>query len=237
MPTYNSETTVIKSIQSVIDQTYENWELLITDDGSKDNTTEVIKQFDDNRIYLIILEKNQGAGAARNNCIQRANGRYVAFLDSDDLWKSDKLEKQIAVMKEKNYSFTYTYYQKFSSERVGAIIKSPPSVSYEELLYSNCIGCLTAIYDQIELGKQYMPTIRKRQDMALWLTLLKITKRAYCIKENLAYYRTDSGMTVNKLSAAKAQWHLYKQVLGLSTISSIKRLLVYALFGLIKKLK
>lgn len=237
MPTYNASNTIEESVRSVINQTYQNWELLITDDASSDNTIQLIADFEDSRIKLAISKKNQGAGVSRNNSIARATGRYIAFLDSDDLWAKDKLSKQINTMRQHNYAFTYTYYQKFTSEKYGSVIKSPSSVTYDRLLDSNCIGCLTVVYDQYILGKHYMPTIRMRQDMALWLTLLTHVDRAHCITESLAYYRTDSGMTKNKLSAARAQWDLYTKVVGLSKKQSLRRMLIYSVRGLIKKLK
>ncbi|SIS93024.1 MAG: glycosyltransferase family 2 protein [Thalassolituus maritimus] len=237
MPTYNASSTIEESVRSVINQTYQNWELLITDDASSDNTTQLIANFEDPRIKLAVSKKNYGAGVSRNNSIARATGRYIAFLDSDDLWGKEKLSKQISIMQQYNYAFTYTYYQKFTSEKYGSVVKAPPIVTYDKLLDSNCIGCLTAVYDQYILGKHYMPTIRMRQDMALWLTLLTHIDRAYCITESLAYYRTDTGMTKNKLSAARAQWDLYTKTVGLSKKQSLSRMLKYSVHGLIKKLK
>merc|ERR1712000_488666 len=196
----HSSKTVLESINSVLNQTYKNWELLITDDCSSDNTIDLISSVKDERFRYFKLSANGGAGVARNNSIGHATGRYIAFLDSDDLWLPEKLSEQITFMENNAYPFTYTYYQK--------------------LLYSNYIGCLTVVYDQSKLGKHFMPKIRKRQDMALWLTLLKLTSTAYCLPKCLALYRTDTGMTQNKLTTAKTQWEFYTKSLELPIYSA-----------------
>ncbi|MGM8924321.1 glycosyltransferase family 2 protein [Enterobacter hormaechei subsp. steigerwaltii] len=176
MPSYNSSKTIISSIQSVLAQKYEDWELLITDDCSSDDTLEIILSFSkkDERIKVFSFDNNYGAGAARNNSIEKANGRYIAFLDSDDMWHEDKLTKQVDFMLTGHYGLTYTAYSKINVDgQVKKQIKPPAQVNYNELLKSNVIGCLTAMYDVKMLGKVYMPLIRKRQDMALWLNILK----------------------------------------------------------------
>lgn len=236
MPTYNSEYTIEESIQSVLDQTYPNWELLITDDHSTDGTVEAVVSFNDSRIKLFRLNENSGAGVARNNSIRNATGRYIAFLDSDDIWDPNKLSDQILFMQRNNYYFTYTYYQKLTSGIPGSIVKAPAHITYDKLLYSNCIGCLTVMYDQVKLGKRYMPKIRKRQDMALWLELLKTTEKAFCLPKSLAMYRTDTGMTRRKVSVVRAQWHFYRHVVGLSFLESVPKMIIYSVKGLQKKL-
>lgn len=237
MPSYNVEKFIEESINSVLAQTYQNWELLITDDVSKDNTVSIVKKYAKNepRIHLVEKTNNGGAGQARNDSILRAKGRYIAFLDSDDLWMPEKLSKQISFMQHKKLAFSYTGYQKFTGDKklLGEIIP-PAETTYNELLNSNVIGCLTAIYDCQEIGKQYMPTIRKRQDMALWLDILKLTPKAVGIQESLAYYRVDVGMSSNKIEMLKWQWRLYREVEQLSIIKSLKYFLNYALKGYLK---
>lgn len=237
MPAYNAEKYIAQSIASVVKQGYQNWELLITDDRSNDNTQQIVKQYSnqDSRIKLFVNEKNAGAGVARNNSIKQAKGRYIAFLDSDDLWMPEKLSKQISFMQSNKVPFSYTGYQKFTGDKklLGKIIP-PVETTYNELLNSNVIGCLTAIYDRQEIGKQYMPTIRKRQDMALWLHILKLTSKAVGIQESLAYYRVDVGMSSNKIEILKWQWRLYREVEQLSVIKSLKHFVIYGLKGYLK---
>lgn len=237
MPSYNSQKTIAESIESVLEQTYENWELLITDDCSSDDTVEIIKIFceRDNRIKLFELENNSGAGAARNYSINEAKGRFIAFLDSDDCWSSEKLSKQLSFMQKEDSKFSFSWYQKVSNEnRLGNIVTAPKKVRYSDILSSNSIGCLTAIYDVNYFGKVYMPLIRKRQDMALWLKLLEIIEFADCVQECLAYYRTDSGMTTNKFSVAINQWRFYRDYLGLNLFVSARLFLTYSVSGLRK---
>ncbi|WP_335992939.1 glycosyltransferase family 2 protein [Pseudoalteromonas sp. CH_XMU1449-3] len=236
MPAYNSEKYISESIESVILQTFKNWELLITDDRSSDNTQNVVEQYcaKDCRIKLYVNKENGGAGAARNNSITHAKGRYIAFLDSDDLWHPAKLEKQITFMLEHNYGLTYTSYQKFTGNSYLGVVTPPLSTNYSKLLSSNVIGCLTAIYDTEIVGKQFMPLIRKRQDMGLWLKVLKITPKAYCIRETLAYYRIDSGMTQNKFSVLKWQWRFYREVVKLNLLKACYHFSIYSIKGFIK---
>ncbi|MDG2748329.1 glycosyltransferase family 2 protein [Vibrio parahaemolyticus] len=236
MPTYNSAGTVVESIQSVLSQTYKNWELIIVDDRSTDNTWQVIQtyadKYDNIRIYQ--NKENLGAGASRNFAIKKARGRFIAFLDSDDLWTEDKLAEQIPFMLENNYPLTYTHYSRFNSEEELSVVTAPEYTTYKKLMYSNVIGCLTAVYDTQKLGKRYMPLIRKRQDMGLWLDILKETPKAYCLPKPLAKYRMDSGMTANKFSVLSYQWKFYRDVVGLSLPRSLFTFSVYAVKGTMK---
>ncbi|HCG8449660.1 TPA: glycosyltransferase family 2 protein [Vibrio parahaemolyticus] len=236
MPTYNSAGTVVESIQSVLSQTYKNWELIIVDDRSTDNTWQVIQtyadKYDNIRIYQ--NKENLGAGASRNFAIKKARGRFIAFLDSDDLWTEDKLAEQIPFMLENNYPLTYTHYSRFNSEEELSVVTAPEYTTYKKLMYSNVIGCLTAVYDTQPLGKRYMPLIRKRQDMGLWLDILKDTPKAYCLPKPLAKYRMDSGMTANKFSVLSYQWKFYRDVVGLSLPRSLFTFSVYAVKGTMK---
>ncbi|EGQ9809187.1 glycosyltransferase family 2 protein [Vibrio parahaemolyticus] len=236
MPTYNSEQTVVESIQSVLSQTYKNWELIIVDDRSTDNTWQVIQTYADkyDNIRVFQNKENLGAGASRNFAIKKARGRFIAFLDSDDLWTEDKLAEQIPFMLENNYPLTYTHYSRFNSEEELSVVTAPEYTTYKKLMYSNVIGCLTAVYDTQALGKRYMPLIRKRQDMGLWLDILKDTPKAYCLPKPLAKYRMDSGMTANKFSVLSYQWKFYRDVVGLSLPRSLFTFSVYAVKGTMK---
>ncbi|HCG7972801.1 TPA: glycosyltransferase family 2 protein [Vibrio parahaemolyticus] len=236
MPTYNSAGTVVESIQSVLSQTYKNWELIIVDDRSTDNTWQVIQTYADKygNIRIYQNKENRGAGASRNFAIKKARGRFIAFLDSDDLWTEDKLAEQIPFMLENNYPLTYTHYSRFNSEEELSVVTAPEYTTYKKLMYSNVIGCLTAVYDTQALGKRYMPLIRKRQDMGLWLDILKDTPKAYCLPKPLAKYRMDSGMTANKFSVLSYQWKFYRDVVGLSLPRSLFTFSVYAVKGTMK---
>ncbi|PLX64474.1 MAG: glycosyl transferase [Vibrio alginolyticus] len=236
MPTYNSEQTVVESIQSVLSQTYKNWELIIVDDRSTDNTWKVIQTYADkyDNIHAYQNKENLGAGASRNFAIKKAKGRFIAFLDSDDLWMENKLAEQIPFMLENNYPLTYTHYSRFNNEEELSVVTAPEYTTYKKLMYSNVIGCLTAVYDTEALGKRYMPLIRKRQDMGLWLDILKETPKAYCLPKPLAKYRMDSGMTANKFSVLSYQWKFYRDVVGLSLPRSLFTFSVYAVKGTMK---
>lgn len=236
MPSYNSEGTIAESIKSVISQTYTNWEIIVVDDKSTDGTWTILKRFSEQypNIHIFQNDMNRGAGASRNLAIEKAQGRFIAFLDSDDLWTEDKLSEQIAFMLNNNYALTYTHYSRFNSEEEISVVTAPDSTTYKKLLYSNVIGCLTAVYDAQTLGKRYMPLIRKRQDMGLWLDILKDTPAAYCLKEPLAYYRVGVGMSANKIKILSYQWRFYRDVAKLNFFRAIFTFSVYALKGFSK---
>ncbi|MHA0914288.1 glycosyltransferase family 2 protein [Kosakonia cowanii] len=233
MPTFNSISTVRESIDSVRRQSYAPWELLITDDCSTDGTYEVLLEIAsiDSRIKVYRNENNLGAGVSRNNSINQASGRFIAFLDSDDLWHKDKLSKQIDFMLQGKYALTYTYYRKIdASGNLKGGVHPPKKVNYRTLLKSNVIGCLTAIYDRELLNKQFMPAIRKRQDMALWLTILQRIDYAMCLPEELAFYREGHiSLSSNKLKILSSQWDFYKNYLGFSNLKSLYYFFFYAL--------
>lgn len=234
MPCYNAQNNILNAIQSVLTQDYQNLELIIIDDSSTDDTINILNQLKDPRINLIFSKKNQGAGVSRNIGIEQAKGRFIAFLDSDDLWLKTKLSEQINFMLENNYRFTFSYYQHLSEAGLGKIITAPKFTTYHRSLYGNVIGCLTVIYDTAHFGKQFMPLIRKRQDFGLWLKLLSLENKAYCYPKVLAHYRTDSGMTQNKLNAAKHQWFFYRDTLKLNLFSSLWYFTFYSFNGFFK---
>jgi glycosyltransferase involved in cell wall biosynthesis len=217
MPNYNSARFVEETIVSVFAQTYENWELILVDDCSSDDSITIIESLmaEDKRIKLIKLAENSGPAIARNRGIEEAKGRYIAFLDSDDTWHPEKLSKQISFMQEHDIALCYTGYYRIE-EQSGKIIDQinvPQKVDYNELLKQNIIGCLTAMYDTQKLGKVYMPDILKRQDFALWLTILKKIPYAYGLDEPLAHYRVrTASVSSNKILASKYNWKLYREV-------------------------
>lgn len=227
---YNSEKHISDMINSVLAQTYQNWELLLVDDCSTDKTLDIINTItsSESRIKVFQLTKNSGAAVARNKAIQEANGRFIAFLDSDDRWLSLKLEKQMAFMISNGYSLTHTAYEII--DEFGNIskkmIKPAEVLNYNDMLYANKIGCLTAIYDQHQLGKIEMPLLRKRQDYGLWLKILQSGIKAYGLSEVLAQYRqTENSMSSNKMDLIKWNWKLFREVQGLSVMKSMFYLL------------
>ncbi|EQB8042967.1 glycosyltransferase family 2 protein [Aeromonas hydrophila] len=236
MPAYNSALTIVSSIKSVQQQSHTDWELLITDDGSTDNTVELVQQLADvdPRISIEVNCVNSGAGFSRNQSINRSKGKYIAFLDADDLWLPNKLSTQVAYMEQTGALFSYTAYQKFSDAGLGGVIMPPTRVTHQQLLKGCVIGCLTVMYNAEVLGRQTMPLIRKRQDMGFWLKLLKLCGEAHGIPVVLAQYRTDSGMSQNKLNAAGYQWRLYRDVVGLNFLQSAWYFGWYAINGFIK---
>lgn len=220
MPAYNCRRYISESIDSVINQTYTDWELLIADDCSTDGTRELIKDYaeKDSRIKCIALEKNAGAAGARNKAIEAATGRYLAFLDSDDIWYPEKLEKQIGFMQANSYRLTCTSYQWIdeNGKSLKCVRKPFKKAGYNLCLYyGDPLGNSTVIYDALKLGKHFVPDIRKRNDFALWLEILRSEKDiyAYGLQEILSSYRNHSqSLSSKKIGLVKYQWHLYRKV-------------------------
>lgn len=232
MPTYNTGGILAESIESVLTQTYKNLELLITDDHSDDlETLDILKRYSetDARVKVFYLEKNMGPGYARNNSIKRAQGRYIAFCDSDDRWMADKVEKQLAFLAERKCCLTYSSYVICRQDgRETGIFIAPKKVSYAGMKRDDKIGCLTAMYDTTFFGKFYFPMLRKRQDWAMFILLLKRCRMAYGLKEPLAYYRLrNDSLSSNKRSLVRFNINVYHKILGFSKAKS------YVYFGLI----
>lgn len=218
-PTFNSSRFIGETIECIQRQTYQDWELLITDDCSTDETVQIVKRYaaEDPRIKLFCMEKNSGGGASRNNSIKEAKGRYIAFCDSDDRWLPDKLETQLAFMGKTSAAFTYSSYLLCDEEGNDmGIAVCRKYISYLRILMDNYIGCLTAMYDTEKLGKVYMPLIRKRQDWGLWISIIKKCRVAYGIKKPLGIYRIrENSVSSNKLNLIKYHVMLYKEMLHL----------------------
>jgi len=238
-PSYNSSKFIEECINSVITQSYIDWEMIIVDDYSTDNSRDLILKFakEDNRINPIFLDENLGAAAARNIAIKQSKGKYIAFLDSDDIWKSEKLEKQLSFMNDRNIAFSFTSYLPMSEDgkEYFNIIKVPEKMTYASYLRNTIIGCLTVIIDKEKTGKFQMPNIRSSHDMALWLLIMKRGFSAYGLDENLAYYRIVSNSnTSKKWKAAKEVWDVYRKVEKLNIIYSVYNFIGYA-YNAIKK--
>ena len=215
IPTFNSEKFIAETIQSIQAQTYTNWEVIIVDDGSSDKTVSIVSKMAqlDPRIHLFQLEKNSGAGIARNLALNKANGRYIAFLDSDDLWKPTKLEKQIKFMTQNNLPFTFSFYDCINEDGkpLNKRIESPRYLSYNQLFYCNYVGNLTGIYDVDYFGKIPIFPIRKRQDWILWLTILKKIKTGQPTPESLAFYRVrKDSISASKFDLLKHNFTVYR---------------------------
>lgn len=227
VPVYKAEKFLKDTIQTVQDQTYSNWELIFINDCSPDNSVEIIENEikKEQKIKLINLKENSGAAIARNTGIEEAKGKYIAFLDADDLWNKEKLEKQIKFMKEKDCAFSFTGYE-FANENGkgnGKIVKVPETINYKQALKNTTIWTSTVIFDVQKLGKELikMPKVKRGQDTATWWKVLKQIECAYGLNEVLSYYRrTNESLSANKIKALKRTWNLYRNVEHLNVFYS-----------------
>lgn len=218
-PNYNCEKFIKETIDSVKNQTYTNWELLIIDDYSTDKSIEIIREFQkkDERIKLIQMGKNSGAALCRNKGIEISQGEYICFLDSDDIWDTKKLEKQLNFMKKNNCDFSYTKYSHISEvgEDLKIKIRIPNRITYKKMLFHCYTGCLTVMYNQNLIGKVYGPDITKSNDYGLFLQVLKNTKNAMGIQENLGFYRIrHNSISRNKWKKLKPHFYLLNKIEG-----------------------
>ncbi|MGN4425600.1 glycosyltransferase family 2 protein [Bacillus cereus group sp. MYBK30-1] len=215
-PVYNSEKYIGETIKSVLSQTHENWEMLIADDCSQDNTAEVIKEFNDDRIKYFKLEENAGAAVARNRALEKANGKYIAFLDADDMWKADKLQKQLTFMIENNIGFSFTGYE-ILKEEGNKIINVPPRLNYSQFMKNTIIGTLTVMVNVDIVGEVRLVNVKKDHDSMTWAKILREGHLAYGLDESLAYYRKVEGSISNdKFQAAKNHWNNCRNIEKLS---------------------
>ena len=238
VPMYNAEKFIGKTIESVLAQTYQNWEMLIMNDVSTDNSLAIVSVYakKDERIKIVNTEKNVGVVKGRNFLIDLASGKYIAFLDADDYWHNEKLEKQIKFMKKKNASISCTEYTrvKENEEKINDVIIKE-EISYNDMLKNNYLGCLTVIYDAEKIGKRYFKELEKNEDYVLWLEIVKDVNTIYGLKENLAYYRVlDNSRSSNKSKTAKVRWEIYRKVEKLSLLKSIYYFLHYAIRAVLK---
>jgi len=224
-PTYNSEDFIQETITSVLHQNYTNWEMIIVDDCSSDTTLKILEQNAaiDNRIQYLQLQKNAGAAIARNTAIDKAKGKYIAFLDADDLWKPQKLQTQVHFLETHKYAMTFSSYELMNEEgkTLQKQVVALPKVTYAKMLKSNYVGNLTGIYNAEKLGKVYMPNLRKRQDWALWLSIIKKTGEAYSITTPLAIYRVrKNSISSNKINLLKYNYNIYRKALNFGVLKS-----------------
>ena len=228
VPVYNAAGYIAETIQMVCDQTYKDWELILVDDASTDNSVAVIKEViaaRKKRIRLIEKMRNAGAAAARNTGIDASAGRYIAFLDADDIWKADKLEKQIAFMESSGAAFSFHSYE-FGDEDAkptGRVVHAPATLSYKQALSRTVIFTTTVMFDteKIDMEIIHMPQVPS-EDTATWWRILKSGYTAYGLDENLAIYRRPRGsLSSNKLQAIKRIWFLYRNICNLSVAASL----------------
>jgi glycosyltransferase involved in cell wall biosynthesis len=225
-PLYNAENYITTTFKSIQEQTYIHWEHIIVNDCATDNSLHIVEELakKDTRIKVVTLSRNSGAAQSRNKATELATGDYIAFLDADDLWHPEKLEKQLQYMQENNAAVSYTSYVQINEagEPLGKRIKALPSLTYQKQHSNNYIGNLTGIYKAAEIGKIIAPNIRKRQDWAVWLEAIKKSNRpALGLQEDLAYYRIREGsISSNKLNLVKYNFKFYKEYLGYSWIKS-----------------
>ncbi len=238
-PVYNSEKHIEETIKSVQSQTYGNWEHILVDDCSSDKSELIIKacQAKDSRIKFHQLEKNSGAGVARNKAIGMAEGKYLTFLDADDLWLPTFIQTSLNAQKSYKASFVFASYKRLD-ENLSPLLKDfivPKKVSYHDVLKSNPISCLTAFINIDELGKKYMPLIRKRQDLGLWVQYLKEVDYAFGILEPLAIYRIrEDSLSRDKKKVLKYQWEFYRKVEKIGFFQSLYYILNWMFRGFLK---
>jgi teichuronic acid biosynthesis glycosyltransferase TuaG len=225
-PSYNSEKFIFDTIQSVQNQTYQNWEMIIVDDCSTDQTVSIIEQFvnNDSRILFFQLAINSGAGIARELALSKAKGNYISFLDADDLWKSLKLEKQLQFLKDNNSHFTFSFYDCIDEQgnKLNKRVEAPINLSYRQLFFCNYVGNLTGIYEKNYFGKIAISSTRKRQDWMVWLTILKKVRKAKPVPESLALYRIrDNSLSASKVELLKHNFAVYRNFHGYNYLVSL----------------
>ncbi|WP_244943914.1 glycosyltransferase family 2 protein [Siminovitchia fortis] len=238
MPAYNSGEFIGLAIESVIGQTYPNWELLVIDDCSTDNTEEIVRRYisQDSRVRYHKLDENSGAAVARNKAIDLAKGKYIAFLDSDDIWFPEKLFKQINFMEKNGYNFTCTSYTKIDEQGnyLNKTIKSNKRSDYNSIL-KTCPGNSTVIYNAGVLGKFKIPNIKKRNDYVMWLQIIKKERYLFGIEEPLGSHRIrGNAISSNKFSLVGYHWRVYRKIEGLSLIKSSYLVIYWVLVTILK---
>ncbi|MBR4084704.1 MAG: glycosyltransferase family 2 protein [Lachnospiraceae bacterium] len=243
VPVYHAQKYIKETIDSVCAQTYDAWELLLVVDGEQDPTIPVIKEVIENeeesRIRLIIQEQNKGAALARNRGVQESAGRYIAYLDADDLWESDKLEKELDFMRRKEAEFVFTGYE-FGDENAvgtGKVVRVPEKLTYRQALKNTTIFTSTVMFDTERISKDIleMPNM-KSEDTALWWKVLRNGYAAYGLDENLVTYRRPAkSLSSNKLSAIRRIWDLYRKAEKLSIPYSCYNFCFWAIKAVLRR--
>lgn len=240
VPVYNAEKYIVEAIQTVKEQTYQNWEMILVDDGSTDQSRELIKQNLCDHMTLIALKKHAGTAVARNEGIKQAKGRYLSFLDADDLWDKEKQKKQLDFMKKNGYAFTYTAFQyidenhKTRSKKIAV----PEKLEYKEALKDTRILSIAVLLDLKQIPKETCMMINvMHEDVATWWKIMKRGYPAYGLNEVLVYYRRyPNSKTFSKLKSAKHRWEVYRKVEKLSILKSAYYFFYYVLYGIKKRI-
>jgi teichuronic acid biosynthesis glycosyltransferase TuaG len=239
MPAYNAELYIGSAIESVLGQSYQNWELLVVNDASSDKTGSIVAKIveNDSRVMLFTNMTNMGIAYSRNRALENAKGRFIAFLDSDDLWLPEKLTTQLSHMIDRNASIAYSGYTRINEQgRYLGTVTPPIMITYHDLLKSNYIGNLTGVYDCQNLGKEYFRNF-KHEDYIAWLNLLKRARCAHGIPQELAQYRVYSGSTSsNKFKALGWQWRIYRESEELSIVKSCMFMISYIRNAVLKRM-
>lgn len=240
MPSYNTAKYIGETIASVTAQTYIDWELIIVDDASTDDTDDVVQRMLSPKVHYLKNERNSGAAVSRNRALREARGKWIAFLDSDDLWAPDKLEKQIAFMEEKDYAFSYTKYAEIdeNGNSLGVVVGGPKRITKTGMFNYCWPGCLTVMYNREVVGDIQIADIKKNNDYAMWL---KVCRKADChlLPELLASYRKRSGSISRHSYVSLIKWHywLYREAEGLNPIESLWITARNLCFGVWKKVR
>jgi len=239
-PCYNCASYIADTIQSVLRQTYQDWEMIIIDDCSTDESVERIRPFlSDTRIKLLVNSRNQGAALTRNHALREARGRWMAFLDADDQWMPEKLQSQLDFMNEQGYAFTYTQYTETNEfgHNLGTCVSGPEHIGPNGMLRYCWPGCLTVMYDRKVVGMLQIPDIRKNNDYAMWL---RVVRKATChlLPQTLAIYRQRPGSISGQSWFSLVEWHyrLFRQVEGCGQIKALLLTMQNLVCGAIKKL-
>jgi teichuronic acid biosynthesis glycosyltransferase TuaG len=233
MPAYNVKAYLEEAVRSVMNQTFRDWELVVVDDASSDDTPNILQTLASQECRLVVerLAKNRGVGYCRNRGLELAKGRFVAFLDSDDRWHPEKLARQHAFMQQKGSAFTFTAYEVISAsgDWLSLAPPVPEQMNYHQLLGNSLIGCSTVILDRDKIGEVRFPEMRTRQDFALWCTLLREGRTASGLGDVLTQYRlSPSGISKNKWKGARQHWRVYREYLGLGLFKATRHFISYA---------
>ena len=239
IPVYNVERFLAETIQSVLFQTYKQWELFVVDDASTDGSLIIAKEYEkkEQRIKVFTIESNKGKAEAINYALPYVKGQYLAFLDGDDVWLPEKLERQIAFMQKKGLPISCTAYIQLNEDgrKLGRTFKAIEKVDYKRMLLDCPVGNSTVVYDIGQIELQTVPNIRKRSDDALWLQILKITPFIYGLNEVLMKYRLrGASLSFNKFELIKYHWILYRQIENMNVISSVCHIIYWCLIKLVK---
>lgn len=239
-PAYNAKEYIHDTIKSVMDQTYSQWELIIIDDCSTDNTFDIAQEYAtiDSRIKVIRTSQNGGVARARNIGLEQASGDYIAFVDSDDLWVPEKLSKQVTFMQSKGCILSFTDFQRFNANDgvLGRVIKCPKKMKASDILRNTAIGCLTVMVDRKKVGDFRMPLLNHTEDNVTWYNILKrMNSYAYNLGEVLSYYREgNASLTKNKGKSAMQQWKTYREYFHFSIIRSTYYYCCYVLNAILR---